>query len=143
MFFFLFWIMSLFWLRLFICYQAPTTDLVYTLASANIDKLGQTKYDQQISKEFDYESTWTGTVGVTCSWILKIAEFDLFYTRASTNINQSASNFVKIYMIIRSWVSSIKGRIGINNMSYLPFNSSCCNWLGLHSKDLHAYMMQT
>ena len=31
---------------------------------------------------------------------------------ASTNINQSALNFVKIYMTLRSWMSSIMGLIG-------------------------------
>ena len=36
-----------------------------------------------------------------------IAESDFVYTPASTNIDQSASNSVKIYMIIRSLMSSI------------------------------------
>ena len=31
---------------------------------------------------------------------------------ASTNINQSAPNFVKIYMTLRSWMSLIMGLIG-------------------------------
>ena len=38
-----------------------------------------------------------------------IAELDLVYTLASTNINQSAPNFVKIYMTIRSSASSKYG----------------------------------
>ena len=33
----------------------------------------------------------------------KIAEFYFVFTLASTNINQSAPNFVKIYMTKRSW----------------------------------------
>ena len=37
----------------------------------------------------------------------KIAESDFVYTPASTNIDQSASNLVKIYMTIRSRMSSI------------------------------------
>ena len=37
----------------------------------------------------------------------KIAEFDFVYTLASTNINQSAPNLVKMYVTIRSWMSSI------------------------------------
>ena len=37
----------------------------------------------------------------------KIAESDLVYTIASTNINQSAPNLVKMYLTIRSWMSSI------------------------------------
>ena len=35
----------------------------------------------------------------------KIAEYDVFYTPASTNINQSAPNLVKMYVTIRSQMS--------------------------------------
>ena len=37
----------------------------------------------------------------------KIAEADFVYTLASTNIDQSAPNLVKMYMTIRSQMSSI------------------------------------
>ena len=37
----------------------------------------------------------------------KIAESDFVYTLASTNINQSAPNLVKMYVTIRSWMSLI------------------------------------
>ena len=37
----------------------------------------------------------------------KIAESDLVYTVASTNINQSAPKLVKMYVTIRSWMRSI------------------------------------
>ena len=37
----------------------------------------------------------------------KIAESDFIYTLASTNIDQSAPNLVKLYITIRSQVSSI------------------------------------
>ena len=37
----------------------------------------------------------------------KIAESDFVYTPASTNINQWAPNLVKMYVTIRSWMSSI------------------------------------
>ena len=37
----------------------------------------------------------------------KIVESDFVYTLASTNIDQSAPNLVKMYMTIRSWMSSI------------------------------------
>ena len=37
----------------------------------------------------------------------KIAESDFVYTLASTNINQSAPNLVKMYMTMRSRTSSI------------------------------------
>ena len=42
----------------------------------------------------------------------KIAESDFVYTPASTNIDQLASNLVKMYMTIRSWMSSIMDLIG-------------------------------
>ena len=37
----------------------------------------------------------------------KIAEYDLVYTPSSTNIDQSAPNLVKMYVIIRSRMSLI------------------------------------
>ena len=37
----------------------------------------------------------------------KIAESEFVYTLASTNINQSAPNLVKMYVTVRSWMSSI------------------------------------
>ena len=42
----------------------------------------------------------------------KIAESDFVYTLASTNIDQSAPNLVKIYMTIRSRMSLIMDLIG-------------------------------
>ena len=42
----------------------------------------------------------------------KIAETDFVYTPASTNINQSAPNLVKMYVTIRSRMSLIKDLIG-------------------------------
>ena len=42
----------------------------------------------------------------------KIAETDFVYTLASPNINQSALNLVKLYVIIRSRMSSIIDQIG-------------------------------
>ena len=42
----------------------------------------------------------------------KIAESDFVYTLASTNINQSAPNLVKVYVTIRSWISLIMDLIG-------------------------------
>ena len=37
----------------------------------------------------------------------KIAEYDFVYSVSSTNINQSAPNLLKIYVIIRSQISLI------------------------------------
>ena len=42
----------------------------------------------------------------------KIAESDFVYTLASININQSAPNMVKVYMITRSQMSLIMELIG-------------------------------
>ena len=42
----------------------------------------------------------------------KIAESDFVYTLASTNINQSAPNLVKMYVTIRSRMTSIMDLIG-------------------------------
>ena len=42
----------------------------------------------------------------------KIAESHFVYTLASTNINQSVPNLVKMYATIRSWMSSIVDLIG-------------------------------
>ena len=42
----------------------------------------------------------------------KIAESDFVYTPASTNINQSAPNVVKMYVIIRSRMRLIMDSIG-------------------------------
>ena len=43
----------------------------------------------------------------------KIAESDIVYTLASTNIDQSTPNLVKIYMTIRSRMSSIMDLIRV------------------------------
>ena len=61
---------------------------------------------------------------------VKIAEYD--YTRSSTNINQSAPNLVKLYVIIRSWITLIIDLIGpelselsaleLENLPYLILN---------------------
>ena len=42
----------------------------------------------------------------------KFAEYDFVYTVASTNINQSTPNLVKMYVIIRSQMSLIMDLIG-------------------------------
>ena len=42
----------------------------------------------------------------------KIAEYDFVYTLSPTNIDQSALNLVKMYVIIRSPMSSIMDLIG-------------------------------
>ena len=53
----------------------------------------------------------------------KIAESDFVYTVASTNIDQSAPNLVKMYMTIRSRMSLIMDLIGVElfELSALEF----------------------
>ena len=61
----------------------------------------------------------------------KIAEYDVVYTLASTNINQSTRNLIKMYVIIRSRMSSIMDLTGpelsklsavnFENLPYLTF----------------------
>ena len=42
----------------------------------------------------------------------KITEYDFVYTLSSTNVDQSAPNLAKVYMIVRSWTSSTTDLIG-------------------------------
>ena len=55
----------------------------------------------------------------------KIAESDFVYTPASTNIDQSAPNLVKMYMTIRSRISSIMDviRPELSELSYLELEN--------------------
>ena len=55
----------------------------------------------------------------------KIAEYDFVYTLASTKINQSATNLIKMHVIIRSQMSSIMDLIGLelSELSALEFES--------------------
>ena len=41
----------------------------------------------------------------------KIAESDIVYTLASTNVDKLEPNMVRVYMTMRSWMSSILGQI--------------------------------
>ena len=90
-------------------------DFVYTLASANIDQsvpnfatiympiksrmssiLGQIEWEHAELFAFEFG---------------KIVESDFVYTLASTNIDQSTPNLVKMYVTIRLWMSSIMNLI--------------------------------
>ena len=57
----------------------------------------------------------------------KFAESDFVYTLASTNIDQSAPNINKMYVTIRSSMSSIMDLIRDNCLSYLPLNKKICH----------------
>ena len=56
---------------------------------------------------------------------VKIAESDSVYTSASSNINQSAPNLVKMYVTIRLRMSSIMDLIGpeLSELSALEFEN--------------------
>ena len=47
---------------------------------------------------------------------------------ASTNINQSAPNLVKIYMTLRSWMSSIMGLIGLKKCELFALHLELVYW---------------
>ena len=55
----------------------------------------------------------------------KIAESDFVYTLASTNVDQSAPNLLKMYMTIRSRMSVIMDLIGpeLSELSALEFEN--------------------
>ena len=91
-------------------------DFVYSLASANIDqsvpnlatiymliKSGMSSIMGQIESEHPE---------LFALEFRKIAESDIVYTLASTNIDQSRLNLVKMYVTIRSQMSLIMDLIG-------------------------------
>ena len=50
----------------------------------------------------------------------KVAETDFVYTLASTNINQSAPNLIKMYVTIRSWMRLIMDLFGPELFELFP-----------------------
>ena len=57
----------------------------------------------------------------------KIVESDIVYTLASSNINQSTPNLVKMYVSIRSQVSWIMNLIGLELSELSALNSKVCH----------------
>ena len=55
----------------------------------------------------------------------KIAEYDFVYTLSSTNVDRSAPNLVKMYVTIRSWMSSIMDliRLELSELSALELEN--------------------
>ena len=87
------------------------SDFIYTLASANINQslpdlvtIYMPIRSQLSSIMGQIEPEHPELFALGCG---KIAEFGFVYTLASTNINQSAPNLVKMYVAIRSPMSSI------------------------------------
>ena len=62
---------------------------------------------------------------------------------ASTNINQSAPYLVKIYMTLRSWMSSIMGLIGQKQCELFALQLELVYLTWFTPKHLHAFMLQT
>ena len=91
-------------------------DFVYTLASANIDQ----PVPKLATVYIAIKSRMSSIIGQIESEnpelfaleFRKITDSNFVYTPASTNIDQSASNLVKMYMTIRSQMSSIMDLIG-------------------------------
>ena len=110
-------------------------DFVYTLASANIDQSVQ----NLVTVYMPIRSRMSSIMGQIEPEHLelfaldfgKIAENDFVYTLSSTNINQSASNLVRVYMTIRSQMSLIMelikpelselSALKLENLPYLTF----------------------
>ena len=91
-------------------------DFVYTLASANIDQsvpnlatiyMPMRSWMSLIMEQIEpeHQELFAFEFG-------NIAESDFFNTLASTNVDQSAPNFVKMYLSITSRMSSIMDLIG-------------------------------
>ena len=100
-------------------------DYVYSLASANIDQSVPNLATIHMPMRARMSSIM-GQIEPEHLELLalefgKIAESDFVYNLASTNINQSAPNLVKMYMFIRSGMRLIMDLIG-QKLSYLPLN---------------------
>ena len=102
-------------------------DFVYTLASANIDQpvanlatIYMPIKSQMSSILGQIESEHPELFALEFG---KIAESDFVYTPASTNIDQSAPNLVKMYVTIRLRMSSIMDLIGpeLSELSALKY----------------------
>ena len=68
----------------------------------------------------------------------KIAENDFVYTLSSTNINQSAPNLVKVYVIIRSQMSSIMDLIGPDLSELCALELEHLPYLTVYTLALHS-----
>ena len=92
------------------------SDIVYTLTSTNINQSLPNLVKMYVTIRFQM-SLIMDLIGPELSELFalefaKIAESDFVYTLAFTNINESASNLVKMYVTIRSQMSLIMNLIG-------------------------------
>ena len=91
------------------------TDFVYTLASPNIKQSAPNLVKMYVTIR-SLMSLIMDLIRAELSELFalefaKIAESDFVYTLASTNVEQWVPKMVTIYMILRSWMSSIMGQI--------------------------------
>ena len=132
------------WIRKF-----ATFDFVYTLASANIDQsvpnlatiylpIRSSMSSIMVQIKAEHPELFALEFG-------KIAESNLVYTLASTNINQWAPNLVKMYVTIRSRMSLIMDLIGPElSWGICPWIcKNCWLWLCLHSRIYKCRPMST
>ena len=86
-------------------------------------ELGHNIYAHKVSDEFDYGTNEPEHPEFFALKFGKIAEHDFVYTLSSTNIDQSAPNLVKMYVIIRSQMSSVMDLIEpeLSELSALEF----------------------
>ena len=73
----------------------------------------------------------------------KIAESDFVYTLASTNINQSAPNLVKMYVTIRSQMRLIMDLMGLELSELFPLEFAKLLNLTLHHNNYKCRPIKT
>ena len=132
------------WIRKFAIF-----DFVNTLASANIDQsvpnLATIYMPISSRMSSNMEQIKSEYLELFALEFGKIAEYDFVYTLSLTNIDQSAPNLVKMYVTIRSRMSSIMDLIGAE-LSWVICPWICKNcwiWLCLHSSIYKCRPMST
>ena len=96
-------------------------------------KHGHNIYEHKIWNEFDYGSSRPEQLElhVFALELGRTAEFDFVYTLDPTNIIQSATNLVKMYVTIRSWISLIMDLIGPKQLELSALQSEKLPYLTL------------
>ena len=129
------------WIRKFAIF-----DFVNTLASANIDQsvpnLATIYMPISSRMSSNMEQIKSEHLELFALEFGKIAEYDFVYTQWLTNIDQSAPNLVKMYVTIRSRMSSIMDLIGAE-LSWVICPWICKNywiWLCLHSTNVDQWV---
>ena len=94
-------------------------DFVYALSSTNINQSAPNLVKLYITirslMNLIIELIGPELSRVVFPWIRKFAIFDFVYTLASAKIDQSVTNLVTIYMLIRSQMSVIMGQLELEH----------------------------